>query len=209
MESKNVDVSLIGIIALSIVFSILVTILYKKFRVNDTIIAGIDSRLATIDDDIDSLKTSVHEIQHYPQYAEFYSFDDTTLTSNVDYAIQWEAIDISNNCHFRITGIGGDQFSNAIKVPKASNYTVTATIQLSGTEANTDGYAYLLKNNTIVSNSSRHVDIKPVVGEVVLSQIVYLTCEDILSVFVQANTDDAFLFQSANNPSARLSVVRL
>jgi hypothetical protein len=207
MESKNVDLSLIGIIAISIVFSILVTILYKKFRVNDTIIAGIDSRLATIDDDIDSLKTSVHALQ--PQYAEFYSFDDATLENGTSYAIQWGTIDISNNCHFSISGIGGDSFSNAIKVSKAGNYTVTATVQLSGTEPNTDGYAYLSKNNVTVSNSIRHLDIQPVVGEIVLSQIVYLTCEDILSVFVKANTDNAYLFQTTNTPSARLSVVKL
>lgn len=209
MESKSVDLSLIGVIAIAIVFSILVTILYKKFRVNDTIITEIDSRLALIDEDIDSLKTSVHTLQHYPQYAEFYSFDDASLSNGGAYAIQWGTIDVSNNCHFRISGIGGDQYSNAIKVPKASTYQITTTLQLANNEQPNDAYAWYAKNGTIIAQSKRHVDIKPVVGEIVLSQMIYLTCEDILSVFVEANNDNAYLFQTSNNPSARLSVVRL
>ena len=220
MQAKNVDLGLLGSIAVAIVFTILVLVLFNKFKVNDQTVDVINGKLDVIESDVDTLQTSVFAIQHYPKYADFVSYSSNTFDSNEPFAIVWDHIAVNNDCHFQIKGITLDSDSNAIKVPKASNYQVTSTIMLIGSNNINDSYAYYVLNGTILADSKRHIDIIGLVdgangnrvAEIVLSQIVALTCEDRLAVVVlvnQGTDNNAGLFNASDMPSARLSIVRL
>ena len=213
MQPEDVNLGFLGVVVLSIVFSILTAILFKKFIVNDRTNSAIQQDIATIKTDI--LTINALDIAQR-QAASISSTDTTVLTSNVGHDIAWNSIDARNNNAFAIAGFGNGSAYDAIVIPIAGYYHVTATIQFASSNIQSDLYAWFKNQNGVIENSQRHMDLyTDDTGRVcilVMNQIIEVSANDKFGITIKSGVANVALSTSSGTPlgsSATVTFVRV